>query len=193
VPGYDANIEAMGAIVQGDIDTLTKDIDGIVAGLHFYPSDDKCRISRTKYAGRSVEDPRIVRIGDGECALTFEGEMEAEHELSWMDWGYRGSNEEPEPWQREEWMIQRAGISGTAKVAIDRSKRLVKEVKWLELDSGEIEFHETPRRFCRLSARQVNAIVTRFLTTYPASSATSSIISARRLTLAIIGAPRRST
>jgi len=143
----DAEIDAMRDIVQDDLDTLTTEIDGIAAGLHFYPSDDQYRITRTKYGGCSISDIRVVGVGDGECTLTFEAEIEVEHELGWMDWGYRGSNEEPEPWEREEWVIQRSDVSGTAKVAIDPQKRSIKEITWLELDTGEIEVHETPRRY----------------------------------------------
>ncbi|MFT3815988.1 MAG: hypothetical protein QM740_21975 [Acidovorax sp.] len=147
--GDGAEIEAMRSIVLEDFDVVAKDIDDIVAGLHFYPSDDQHRINRSKNEGCSIADVRIVGIGDGdgECTLTFEGEMESQHELSWMDWGYRGQNEEPEPWEREEWVIQRSDISGTAKFRIDQAKRAIKEVTWLELDSGEIEVHETLRRY----------------------------------------------
>lgn len=145
--GDGAEIEAVRSIVLEDFDVVAKGIDDIVAGLHFYPSNEQYRINRSKYEGCSIDDIRIVGIGDGECTLTFEGETESQHELSWMDWGYRGQNEEPEPWEREEWVIQRSDISGTAKVRIDQAKRAIKEVTWLELDSGDIEVHETPRRY----------------------------------------------
>ncbi len=145
--GNDADIEVVRGIVLSNIDKLTVEVGDIVEGFDAHPSDDRYRVSRTKHAGCSIDDIRIVGVGDDECTLTFEGQMEAEYELSWMDWGYRGSDDEPEPWERNEWVIQRSGISGSAKVAIDLSKREIKQVTWLELDSGVIEVHETPRRY----------------------------------------------
>lgn len=145
--GDDANIEEMRAIVDEDIDTLTNEIDDIMPGLRFYPADKQYEITRTKYEGCSIEDLHIVAVGDGECTVTFGCEIEAQHNMMWMDWDYRGSSEEPQPWQRDEWVTQRTGISGTAKVAIDRVRRAIKEITWLELDSGEIEVLETPRRY----------------------------------------------
>lgn len=144
--GDGAEIEVTRSVVLENFDAVAKDIDDIVASLHFYPSDEQYRINRSKYEGFYIDDIRIVGIGDGECTFTFEGETESQHELCWMDWGYRGQNEEPEPWEREEWVLQRSAVSGTAKVRIDQTKRAIEEVTWLEIDSGEIEVNETPRR-----------------------------------------------
>lgn len=142
----DADIEAIRAIVDEDLSALHDALDEIVADLRFYPSDKQYEITQTKYDGCSIEELHIVAVGDGECTVTFDCEVGTQHNISWMDWGYRGSHEEPEPWQRDEWVIQRASISGTAKLVVDREKRTVKEITWLELDTGEIEVTETPRR-----------------------------------------------
>lgn len=145
--GDDGEVDGMRVILNEDIDTLVQEIDDSVPGLCFYPSDKDCEITRTKYEGCSIEDMHIVAIGEGEFTVTFACEIEARHNLTWVDWGDRGPSEEPEPWQREEWVIQRADISGTADIAIDREKRIVKEIMWLEQDSSEIEVVETPRRY----------------------------------------------
>lgn len=141
----DTDIAKIHEAIGQNTELLIEQIDMCGPGFDFYVREDQFRISRSKYAGCSIEDFQIIGIGDQECTLTFEATIEVEHELSWMDWDYRDPNEPPEPWERQEWTIQKDYLSGIAKIRLNKEDETIDEVLILGFDNEQFEVTQRPR------------------------------------------------
>ncbi len=128
--------------ILGDISALEEAAYEATDSLEYYHADRDYKVRRTKRHGLSIDNVRIVAIGAGECTLTFDCELEAEHLIQWNEWDhYRDDYHE-----EEEWVIERSPFSGTAKVALDLKSGSICEVTFFDLDVGDIEVQESPRR-----------------------------------------------
>lgn len=141
----DTDIGKTHETINRNIELLVEQIDQCAPGFDFYVRDDQFRVSQSKYSGCSIEDFQIIGIGDHECTLTFEATIEVQHELSWVDWAYRNADEPPEPWERQEWIIQNDYLSGIAKVRLDREDETIDEVLLLGFDTERFEITQRPR------------------------------------------------
>lgn len=125
-----------------DISALEEAASDAAEGLDYYHADREYKVKRTKLHGVSVDDVRVVGIGAGECTITFDCELEAEHLLEWNEWDdYRDDYHE-----EEAWVIERSPFGGTAKVAIDQRTGAISDVTYFDLEAGDIEVNESPRR-----------------------------------------------
>lgn len=135
-------LDKIRASLLEDISALEEAAHEAVEGLEYYHTDRDYKIKRTKLHGVSIHDVRVVAIGAGECTLTFDCELEAEHLLEWNEWDhYRDDYHE-----EEGWVIERSPFSGTAKVALDPKTGSISEVTYFDLETGDIEVQENPRR-----------------------------------------------
>ena len=141
----DADIEKIHGAIDQNIDILIEEIDQCVPEFEFYVRDDQFRIGQSKYAGCTIEAMQIIGIGDDECTLTFEATIEVQHELCWMDWAYHGPEEPPEPWERQEWVIQDDYLSGIAKIRLNQEAEKIDEVLLLGFDTERFEVTQRPR------------------------------------------------
>jgi predicted nucleic acid-binding protein len=125
-----------------DLSALEEAAFNAAEGLDYYHADREYKIKLTKLHGVSVDDVRVVAIGSGECTITFDCELEAEHLLEWNEWDhYRDDHQE-----EEAWIIERAPMSGTAKVTLDAKTGAICAITFFELETGDIEVTENPRR-----------------------------------------------
>lgn len=135
-------VEALRASIVKDMSVLEASLFNEADGLEYYHNDSDYTVRQSKVHGASITDVRIVALGDGECTLTFEADLEAEHLLKWTEWDQE--REEPEDFQ--EWLLETTPITGTAKVSLDASAHTIKEVTSMHTDIAEIEVTENPRR-----------------------------------------------
>jgi hypothetical protein len=137
-----AKLDSIRKSILDDLSAVEETLFEAAADLDYYHADREYKVKRTKVHGVSIDDVRVVAIGAGECTLTFDAELEGEHLLEWNEWDhYRDDYQE-----EEAWVIERAPLSGTAKVALDPKTGYVSEITFLELDVGDIEVTENPRR-----------------------------------------------
>lgn len=128
--------------VLDDLSAIADAAQEAASELDRYHSDRNYKIERTKIHGVEIDDVSVVAIGHEECTLTFSGSVEAEHLLQWTELEhYREDYVE-----QEEWVIERAPLNGTAKVALDPITKAISEITFFELDTVEIEVTESPRR-----------------------------------------------
>lgn len=138
-----AKLDGIRKAILDDISVVEQAAFDAASELNFFHSDREFKIKRTKVHGVSVSEVRIVAIGAGECTLTFDGEFEAEHLLEWTEWGHYREEYDQE---REEWVIERDPLSGTAKVALVPKTGQLSDITFFELDVGDIELNQDPRR-----------------------------------------------
>ncbi|WP_202729989.1 PIN domain-containing protein [Achromobacter xylosoxidans] len=125
-----------------DLSTIEKAATEAADELDYYHSDRGYKVKRTKLHGVSVDDVRVVGIGAGECTITFDGELEAEHLLEWNEWDHYGDDYHEE----EAWVIESSPLSGTAKVTLDPKTGAISDVSYFDLETGDIEINENPKR-----------------------------------------------
>lgn len=128
--------------ILNDLCAIEEAAHEAATNLEYFHSDRDYKIKRTKLHGVSIDDVRVVAIGSGECSVTFDCELEAEHLLEWNEWDhYR------EDYQEEEaWVIDTAPFSGTAKVRLDAKTGAIADVTYFDLETGDVEVNENPRR-----------------------------------------------
>lgn len=144
----DTDIERVRQLMEQNMGVLTEQIDDYASDFEFYIRDERYRINRTKYAGSTIIDIQVIGVGDNECTFTFEGSIEAEHQLCWMDWGYPRSPDEPsEPWERDDWVIQEDYISGVAKLRLDLEHGVIGDILLFEFDTDRFEITKRPRDY----------------------------------------------
>jgi hypothetical protein len=138
----DSKLDGIRSAILEDLNLVEQMATEAAGELAFFHSDREYSIERSKIHGVSVNDVRIVAIGAGECTLTFDGELEAEHLLQWKEWDHYHEDYDGQ----EQWILECAPLSGTAKVALDPKTGGVSEVTFFEADDSEIEVTENPRR-----------------------------------------------
>ena len=140
----DVDIDLIRTIVS-ESSALVEYVDLCLPEFQFYVHDDKFRLEQSKVHESSIDDLRIIGVGEDECTLSFEGHFEVEHKLCWLDWGYHhGPGEPPEPWEREDRVTQVYEFSGIAKVRIDRATETIEEVLLIDFDSERFTMTKQP-------------------------------------------------
>jgi hypothetical protein len=89
-----------------------------------------------------ITDVRIVALGSNECTLTFAADLEVEHDLQWLEWGYEGGEEEAQ----QASILETSAITGTAKVSLDPGTHKITKVRAIDTDSSGIKVTENPTR-----------------------------------------------
>jgi hypothetical protein len=136
-----AKLDGIRQSILDDISAIEEASFEAAVELSYYHASREYKVQRTKVHGVSVVDVRIVAIGASECTLTFDGELEAEHLLEWKYWDHYRENYH----EGEDWVTERAPLSGTAKVALDPKTGGVSEITLFELDMSDIQITESPR------------------------------------------------
>ncbi len=137
-----AKTEILREAIVDDMSVIENALLEEADGLEYYHRDSDYTVHRSKIHGASITEVRIVALGDGECTLTFEAELEAEHLLKWIEWGYDHGEDE----EQEMWVLETSPVSGTAKVTLDPSSNSIKNITSIETDIAAIEVTENPRR-----------------------------------------------
>ncbi len=137
-----AKTEKLREAILEDMSVLENALFEEADGLEYYHQDSDYKVRRSKIHGASITEVRIVALGAGECTLTFDAELEAEHLLQWNEWDYEREEAEEE----QTWVLETAPVSGTAKVSLDLSSNSIKDITSIETDIAEIEVTENPRR-----------------------------------------------
>ena len=125
-----------------DLSSIEAALVAEAEGLEFLHSEVAYRVGRTKVHRASITDVKIVAIGARECTLTFDAELELEHLLKWIEWGYEEGEEE----EQAEWILETAPLSGTAKVSLGSASNSIENITLIETDIAAIEVEESPRR-----------------------------------------------
>jgi hypothetical protein len=136
----EAQMAELRASVLADVSLVVKHLEDKATELSYYHYDRQYTLLDSDFAGASLKDIRIVAIGNQECTLAFEAEVEAEHRLRWEEQAYDDQFE-----QVTESVLETASINGTAKVMLDPKAQRISAVTYLELDGNEIEVTENPR------------------------------------------------
>jgi len=115
-------------------------IDG-PADLIFNHLDDKYSVNDASISSVQVTDVRIVGIGDRECTVTFDAEIDFEADLEWKRW--RDDPDEDYDIVYES-VFDKAPISGTAKTELNAEKTAITGVTYLSIDDPYIEITNEP-------------------------------------------------
>lgn len=127
--------------IKENIDSVEERCAEIAADIYYYHSNEDYDVKRTKIHGFTIEDMNIVAIGAGECTITFDGTLEAEHLLNWKEW----DRHHEEYYLEDEWILETCSLSGTAKVTLDSKTNVVNEITFFELDTADIAVIGSPR------------------------------------------------
>ena len=137
-----AKTEKLREAILEDLSAIETSLFEEADNLEYYHNDSDYTVRRSKIHGASITDVRIVALGAGECTLTFDAELEAEHLLKWNEWGHEHGETE----EQEEWIIETSPVTGTAKVSLDASSNKINDVTYIETDIAEVAVTENPRR-----------------------------------------------
>ncbi|AOG22031.1 PIN domain-containing protein [Acidovorax sp. RAC01] len=138
----DAALEKLKNAVLDDIDALSQAAIEAATELEFYHSDSDYSILDTNIHGVEIEDVSVVAIGDGECTLAFDCEVEAEHYLEWEEMDHYHEEYSKE----RQWVHERATLTGIAKVAVNTKTSTVSDVTFFKFEGSGVQVSENPRR-----------------------------------------------
>jgi len=138
----DKKLDKLRQAVLEDIDAVALAAADAASELDFYHSDRDFSILDTKIHGVEIDDVSIVGIGDGECTLTFNCELETEHHLEWEEMDHYREEYSKE----QQWVVARSSLTGIAKVTIDPKSNVVSDVAFFKFEESSIEVSENPRR-----------------------------------------------
>lgn len=138
----DAKLSAIHHSILDDISAVEHAAVEAAKGLEYFHSDRDYKIGQTNVHGITLDDVRVVALGADECTLTFTGELEAEHHLQWEEIDQYREDYVTE----EQWVLESAKLSGTAKVLLDPKTIAIQDISFFELDDRELEVTENPRR-----------------------------------------------
>jgi len=147
----DQRVEGLRQIVLDQVGLVEKAILKDARWLVCRHSDRDFKIDDVSFETATISDIRIVGVGETECTVTFEANLDCRVALEW---------EEPEdPWEEPEDPLEEdsfgeivrdsvedvACVSGTAKVRLSDAHDRIIEVTFSELDQGELKFQATPK------------------------------------------------
>lgn len=138
-----SKIESLRASITKDLSLLEGRLFDEAQGLEFTHYKSNYKVRRSRIQSTSITDVRIVALGDGECTITFDADLEAEHLLEWHEWHHERDWGE----DFEEWLLETSPISGTAKVSLDPATGELKTVMSIETDIWTVEVTENPRHY----------------------------------------------
>ena len=133
-------ISSLRASVLADISLVERHLYDKASELCYYHYDSDYELLDSEFSSAAVTDVRIVAIGDHECTIAFEAEVETEHRLRWSEQAY-----DEEYVQETGTVLETVSVNGTAKVALDAKTQQISAVTYLELEGGDVEVTETPR------------------------------------------------
>ncbi|HZW13833.1 MAG TPA: hypothetical protein VFF81_11660 [Noviherbaspirillum sp.] len=131
-------------MILEDVGDLEQYIQDGAGELNYYHSNRQYAIDETNIAGVSVNDIRIVGLGDGECTISFDANIETEHRLKWEDWAYSSRQDDYDWMEFDEWVSNDSQLTGIAKLAIDYKAKKVNEIAYVQIDDSEIEVSSEP-------------------------------------------------
>lgn len=134
-------IEGIRTAVLSDVSVLEESVAEAARGILWLHERSDYNVADTNIYSASITDVRVVAIGADECTLTFEAEIEAEHDLEWEELDHDRDEQVTE----EQTVIETTKVSGTAKVSLDVKKHEIHKVTLLSLDKDYIEVTENPR------------------------------------------------
>lgn len=137
------NVAKLHAAIDSNSDELTVAVQNDVEVFGFRHCYREFEIRNSKDHGVSIYEINIVAIGDHECTVTFNAQLEIECELRWAE---DGGPDEP-PHYGSQWVSEVAEISGTAKLAFNDDNTKLIRVTYVILDQDEIEITKMPRHY----------------------------------------------
>ena len=125
-----------------DTSTLETGIIDKILDIYFFHADNNIEIIESEPTGYiDFTDLRIVAIGNNECTLTFEAEIELEHYLSRNEWDYELEELVTLKGHTPEISI----ITGTAKILIEPDSHKIQKINILTIDDDSIEIDGEPK------------------------------------------------
>ncbi|WP_035981627.1 PIN domain-containing protein [Burkholderia glumae] len=137
------DVEKLHAAIDADIDELLNAVSLEIEGLNFHHYDRRFELDESNISVPSIHDLSVVAIGESECTVTFEVEIEAQHKLQWDE--YNGPDERPD--RVDGWILETVNVEGTAKLLFDPKTNALTGVPYVCLDAEDIEVSATPRRW----------------------------------------------
>lgn len=148
----DKKIDELRHLVDKFDDTLTDAVHEAVADLPIYHNDshydEGLEIEHIDHV--RLSDIRIVALGDHDCTVAFNADIEYTARLTWTEperYFRHGPDREyqPEPGERRrERVSDTTAISGTAKLRFVADRSAVEKITSLHLDEDEIIMTEEP-------------------------------------------------
>ncbi len=133
-------ISSLRGAVLADIALVEGHLADKASELSYYHFDSDYEVLDSHFSSAEVKDIRIVALGDHECTIAFEAEVEAEHRLRWPEQDY-----DDEYVYETASVLETASVGGTAKVTLDAKTRHISAVAYLELEDDDVEVTEMPR------------------------------------------------
>lgn len=142
----DADQEGIREIVTADIGKIEFAVQKAATDLRFYTSTESLTIDDKEIESASVTDIWIVGLGDDECTVTFDVELECRFGISWeeIDDPNEGSYS-----LRHDWARETVQIGGTAKVGLDRKHSVITDIRFFEVDQSDIPVAPRPNQYYR--------------------------------------------
>jgi hypothetical protein len=134
-------LEELRAAIKSDTEVLEDALLSEASEMSYWHDSTDVKVLKSSVGSVQIHDMTIVAIGDGECTITFEGTLEAEHLLQWTVVDYH----EHDIHEIEDWSGEETPISGTAKVGIDMTSKKITSVVSMETDVGEVAITRMPR------------------------------------------------
>lgn len=134
-------LEKIRAILDNGLSILEDSIYEQIGDFETYIYDDQYQEEESRIGDPQIQEIRVVGLGNDECTVVFEAEFESEHKIKWLE-----ILDPSEGYAHEysSWVNQSNYVSGTAKVAIDRSTNGISSLTMVHIDQSEIELQRVP-------------------------------------------------
>jgi hypothetical protein len=135
----DGRVATFRSALDRNIEKLSDAAYEATIDLSFYHSNDHSAIDNSEVSDLSLDEVRIVALGQHECTVAFDAQIEVRHRVEWTE---PGLEEEYE--RRRETVVNQYAVSGTAKLSFDTSGQQLVSIPFVALDDDEIEARDIP-------------------------------------------------
>lgn len=133
--GSDSDVEVYREVLEKESEYLDQSVQEAAEGaLTFSPPSDGYEVVEDQVISAIVYEHSIVALGDGECTITFESEIETHHLLEWEEevWDDRTELE-------SDWSLMTSYFAGVAKVSMDLKEKKITAVTSLAFESPWVD------------------------------------------------------
>lgn len=135
-------IQKIRELIFEDTSVLEREIITKISDISFIHTDNSIEVVESEPTDYlKFTDLRIVSIGNNECTITYEAEIELEHYLLRKDWDYNLEEQATLKAHNPECSI----ITGTAKILLEPDSHKIQKVSILTIDNDVLEIYNEPR------------------------------------------------
>lgn len=134
-----ARIQELRSVVETSMGEIEAAVRDEAQGLEFEHAMSEYEVLSADVLSANITDFNVVALGDGECTIAFDADIEFETKLSWREWGQLTEDAE----QFDGSFIETTDLSGSAKLVLGPNDAVT--VRRADLDKFAVRVSEVPQ------------------------------------------------